>query len=84
MSAKVLVITKIPCAYCTAAKNFLKDQGIAFEEKDLTGKSGEMMRLKSETGWSTFPMIFINGTLIGGYQDMKELHDQGELEKLLS
>jgi len=39
--------------------------------------------LKMWTGWPTFPMIFVRGTLIGGYQDLVRLLDSGELEGLL-
>jgi glutaredoxin-related protein len=31
------------------------------------------------TGWPTFPMIFVKGTLIGGYENLKALKDSGEL-----
>lgn len=40
--------------------------------------------LKMWTGWSTFPIIFVKGTLIGGSSDMRALIDAGELEGLLS
>ncbi len=78
-----MIYSKVPCPYCVAAKNFLKDKGIEFLEKDLTDEPNEMMRLKNETGWRTFPMIFINDKMIGGYQDLKALDESGELDKLL-
>jgi glutaredoxin-related protein len=31
------------------------------------------------TGWPTFPMVFIDGVLIGGYNDLKKLIDNKEL-----
>ncbi len=39
--------------------------------------------LKMWTGWPTFPMIFINGILIGGAEDMQRLIDENELSDLL-
>lgn len=81
--ANVLIYSKDPCPYCVAAKRFLTEKNVAFEEKDLTNDPEEMLRLKDETGWRTFPMIFINGKLIGGYQDIKELDEQGKLDELL-
>lgn len=41
------------------------------------------LALKIWVGWSTFPMIFINGTFIGGASDLRKLHAAGELTKLL-
>lgn len=80
---KILMYSKDPCPYCVAAKRFFKERNLAFEEKDLTNSPEEMNRLKDETGWRTFPMIFINGKMIGGYQDLKALDESGELEQLL-
>jgi monothiol glutaredoxin len=39
--------------------------------------------LKLWTGWPTFPMIFVKGTLIGGAADMEKLIANGEFDRLL-
>ncbi len=82
-TAKVVIYTKDPCPYCVRAINFFDQHGIKYEEIDLTDKPDEIDRLKNETGWRTVPMIMINGSLIGGYTDMKSLHEDGKLEALL-
>lgn len=84
MAAKVIVYSKNPCPYCVAARNFLEDRGISFESVDLTGQMDEMMKIKRETGWSTFPIIMINGKLIGGYTDLRQLDEDGQLESMLA
>lgn len=40
--------------------------------------------LKMWTGWPTFPMVFVKGTLVGGYNDLQALIDSGELKALLA
>jgi glutaredoxin-related protein len=40
--------------------------------------------LKMWTGWPTFPMVFVDGSLIGGFADLRKLLGSGELEKLLA
>lgn len=40
--------------------------------------------LKMWTGWPSFPMVFVKGTLVGGFIDLKALIDSGELKKLLA
>jgi monothiol glutaredoxin len=40
--------------------------------------------LKMWTGWPTFPMVFVNGMLVGGANDLKKLIANGELPALLS
>jgi monothiol glutaredoxin len=44
----------------------------------------ERNALKLWTGWPTFPMIFVKGSLVGGAMDLKALIDQGDLKELLS
>lgn len=40
--------------------------------------------LKMWTGWPTFPMVFVNGVLIGGANDLETLIASGELKRLLT
>jgi len=39
--------------------------------------------LKMWTGWPTFPMVFVNGVLVGGANDLQKLLESGELKTLL-
>ena len=41
------------------------------------------LALKLWSGWSTFPMVFVKGTLIGGADDLAKLDESGELQKML-
>jgi monothiol glutaredoxin len=40
--------------------------------------------LKMWTGWPTFPMVFVNGALVGGANDLEKLITSGELKKQLA
>ena len=40
--------------------------------------------LKMWTGWPTFPMVFVKGTLVGGAQDLEALIASGELKRLVA
>jgi glutaredoxin-related protein len=40
--------------------------------------------LKMWTGWPTFPMVFVNGVLIGGASDLRRLIDSGEFARLIA
>jgi glutaredoxin-related protein len=40
--------------------------------------------LKMWTGWPTFPMIFVDGVLIGGATDLEKLIASGDLARMLS
>jgi glutaredoxin-related protein len=36
------------------------------------------------TGWGTFPMVFVKGSLVGGATDLQSLISSGEIKKLLA
>ena len=40
--------------------------------------------LKMWTGWSTFPMVFVKGVLVGGAGELQRLIDSGELARMLA
>ena len=40
--------------------------------------------LKMWTGWPTFPMIFVNGVLIGGASELQKLVENGEFSAMLA
>lgn len=82
--AKVLMYTKEVCPYCVRAKNLLQSKNIAFEEIRIDKKPPEFYEnLKKQTGWMTVPQIFINGKMIGGYEDLKALDQDGKLDQML-
>ena len=40
--------------------------------------------LKLWSGWPSFPMVFVKGTLVGGADNLQTLIDSGELKIMLS
>ena len=41
----------------------------------------DRLPLKMWTGWPTFPMVFVDGTFIGGYEDLAKLDLQALKER---
>ena len=80
--AQIRVYTTEYCPFCDMAKRFLNHQGLTFEEIDVSDED-EKAKLKAKTGWRTVPQIFIDEELIGGYQEMMDLHSSGELSRKL-
>jgi len=69
------------------ARRLLDQKGIAYEYLGIGSYLSEWRRrlvLKMWTGWPTFPMIFLDGTLIGGFQDLVALEASGELARVLN
>jgi glutaredoxin 3 len=83
--AKVEVYTTSYCPFCVRAKNLLRSKGVQFEEIDVTDddeRRAEMVELAG--GRRTVPEIFINGKIVGGYDELKALDDAGQLDPLLA
>jgi len=68
------------------ARRLLDGRGIAHRDIDYGGYLSQWRRrnaLKMWTGWPTFPMVFVKGSLIGGFEDLAQLAESGELQRLL-
>ena len=66
------------------ARKALDAAGIAYKYLEYGSYLGGYRRrlpLKMWTGWSTFPMVFVKGVLIGGAEDLARLIEKGELGK---
>ena len=71
MSApRVSLYTTRSCGYCHAARRLLESGAVPFEEFDMTGRYEELAELKRRTGPPTVPQVFVDGALLGGYDDL--------------
>ena len=64
------------------ARKALKKDGIEFTYLEYGGYASQWRRrlaLKMWTGWPTFPMIFVDQTLVGGSKDLQRLLNDGKL-----
>lgn len=69
------------------ARRVLSEAGVDFKYLEYGNYFNHWRRrnaLKMWTGWPTFPMIFVKGTLIGGADDLKKLLASGEFKTLLA
>ncbi len=69
------------------ARRLLENAGLAYRYLEYGGYLSQWRRrnaLKMWTGWPTFPMVFVQGMLIGGYEDLRNLQVRGELDRLLA
>ncbi|MCX8147008.1 MAG: glutaredoxin family protein [Candidatus Woesearchaeota archaeon] len=64
---KVIVYSTPICPYCTLAKNFLKDNKIEFEDKNVAEDMNAREEMLKKSGQMGVPVIDINGKVIIGY-----------------
>jgi len=80
---RVQIYTTAICPYCVAAKNFLKQKGLEWDEVriDLDLARRDEMLTRSG-GRLTVPQIFVGKTHIGGYDDLVAADRAGRLRPL--
>ena len=54
-----------------------------FSYVDILENNDVRTILPKVTDWPTFPQVFIDGELIGGADIVAQMHESGELKKLI-
>ncbi|AWZ48075.1 glutaredoxin family protein [Hathewaya limosa] len=72
--SKVIVFTSDTCPHCITAKNYLKEKGIEFEERNV--KETENRKKLISMGFMGVPVILIDDEAVSGF-------DQNKIDSLL-
>lgn len=81
---EITIYTKVTCSYCHMAKDLLKKLNLPFTEVSVDNNNELRQKLQRDNnGYSTVPMIFINGKFIGGYSDLAKLASTSTLQRCL-
>jgi glutaredoxin 3 len=72
-----VVWSKDSCPHCDQAKQLLKIRGIDYEERRIGDGWTREQLLEAVPGARTVPQIFLDGTHVGGFAELKKLFDQG-------
>jgi len=81
---KIEIYTTSYCPYCVKAKMLLQAKDVAFKEINVEGDNDARIRLAEKSGGrKTVPQIFINGSHVGGCDDLYALDKDGKLDKML-
>ena len=83
----VVVVGMAQNPFPRKARRALDAAGVAYHYLPYGSYFGDWRRrnaLKMWTGWPTFPMVFVKGSLVGGADDLAKLIASGELQRLLA
>ena len=83
-SPRITMYTSAVCAYCVAAKNFLRSKGLEWTEVRIDLDPAERERMVERARRTSVPQIFVGDVHVGGYDDMMALHRAGGFEPLLA
>lgn len=79
------IYTRPTCGFCHMAKRLLTTKGASFAEIDISAQPDRRPEMiQRANGRSTVPQIFIDGTHVGGCDDLMALDRQGKLDALLA
>lgn len=81
----VEIYTTPTCPYCLAAKRLLAKKGVDYTEIDVSRDPALRQAMTKRAGGGyTVPQIFIDGTPIGGCDDLHALDHAGRLDPMLA
>jgi len=72
------------CGFSSRAVDALKACGAEFHAINVLEDPEIRANLPRFSNWPTFPQLFVNGELIGGCDIVVELHESGELKRMLA
>ena len=82
---RIILYTTPYCGYCRAAKHLLTKKGVTFTEIDVSEDRGlRQEMIDRAVGRRTVPQIFIDGTHVGGYEELADLEREAKLDALLA
>ena len=71
------------CGFSSTVVNILNFYNVDYETTNVLEDVNIRHELSKLSNWPTIPQLFYNGELIGGCDIAVELHNSGELAKLL-
>lgn len=83
--SEVVIYSSNYCPFCIRAKQLLAAKGVDYKEISVDGQPkvrAEMSRLAG--GLTSVPQIWIDGTHVGGCDELMTLERSGKLSKMLA
>lgn len=71
------------CGFSSRAAEALKSYNVEFAYVNVLADPEIRSNLPKFSDWPTFPQLFIDGELVGGCDITLEMHENGELQKLV-
>jgi len=83
-AAQVTLYSTDYCPFCSRAKSLLRGKNVDYLEINVEDRPDLRSWLRSASGQTTVPQVFVNNRAVGGFSDISELDRAGQLDKLLA
>ena len=80
---KVLMYVTGWCPYCMRARSLLESKGVTIEEIDVEVVPGARAEMRSRSGRSSVPQVFIGDKYVGDCDELHALDAAGRLDAML-
>lgn len=86
MTAKneIIIYSTLICPYCNAAKQLLTSKNLEYQEVRIDLDLAQRDIMIEQSGRTSVPQIFINGTHVGGFDDLNAANRSGQLDQWLN
>ncbi|MFT4718734.1 MAG: monothiol glutaredoxin [Rickettsiales bacterium] len=71
------------CGFSSAVSKILNNLQLQYETVDVMNNPETREAIKKYTDWPTIPQLYIKGEFVGGFDIVKEMHKNGDLQALL-
>ena len=71
------------CGFSMAVSNILKILDVKFKGINVLESNELRQGIKEYSEWPTIPQLYIKKEFVGGCDIVKEMHENGELKKIL-
>jgi len=72
------------CGFSQRAVQILKSCGAEFKDVNVLSDPTIRQGIKDFSNWPTIPQVYIDGKFVGGSDILAEMHQSGELQKLIA
>jgi glutaredoxin 3 len=79
----VVMYTTSWCPYCERARKLLAAKNVSVEEIDVASAPAKRAEMRTRSGRTSVPQIFIGDHHVGGSDDLQALEKAGKLDSLL-
>ena len=83
MSTPVVMYTTGWCPYCERARKLLGAKNVTISEIDVESAPEKRAEMRTRSGRTSVPQIFIGDHHVGGSDDLLALEEEGKLDALL-
>ncbi len=72
------------CGFSSRVAGVLNFMGVEFSDVNVLADETIRQGIKEYSDWPTVPQLYIKGEFVGGADIVREMHEEGELQKLIA